>query len=53
MTPMEIIAGIYIISTSVISIASVIARWTPTPKDDNIVKKIKEIIEVLSIPIRK
>ena len=41
------------IVTSVVTIASIVAAITPTPKDDNIIRKIYKIIDLLAINIGK
>ena len=52
MTPIEIITMVYVIGTSVISLASIIARYTPTRKDDDFIAKVQTIIQTLSIPLK-
>ena len=41
------------IVTSIVTIASIIAAITPTPKDDNIIKKAYQIVDLLAINIGK
>ena len=42
---MEYLAELYIVATSVVTIASVICNYTKTPKDDAIVAKAYKILE--------
>jgi hypothetical protein len=37
------------IGTAIVTIASIITNWTPTPKDDGIVKKIYSVIEFFAM----
>lgn len=39
--------------TAIISAASIIAAVTPTPKDDNIIRKIYKIVDLLAFNIGK
>ena len=41
------------IATSIVTIASIIAAITPTPKDDNLIRKIYKIIDLLAINVGK
>lgn len=50
---METIADIANIATAVISVASVIAAVTPTPKDDVWMAKMYRFIDILAINIGK
>jgi len=50
---MDTIADIANIATAVISVASVIAAVTPTPKDDVWMAKIYRFIDILAINIGK
>jgi hypothetical protein len=42
---MEYVAELYVIATSVVTIASIICNHTSTPKDDAIVAKAYRILE--------
>lgn len=42
---------IFIIITSIISIASAVAALTPTSVDDNIIAKIRKVVEILALNI--
>mgnify|MGYP000004624702 FL=1 len=42
---MEYLAELYVVVTSVVTIASVICNYTKTPKDDAIVAKAYKILE--------
>jgi len=48
---MDTIADIANIATAVISVASVIAAVTPTPKDDVWMAKVYRFIDILAINI--
>jgi hypothetical protein len=50
---MDVIADIANITTAVISVASVIAALTPTPKDDEWMVKLYRFIDILAINIGK
>ena len=50
---MDVIADIANIATAVISVASVIAAPTPTPKDDEWMAKLYRFIDILAINIGK
>jgi hypothetical protein len=50
---MDVIADIANIATAVISVASVIAALTPTPKDDEWMAKLYRFIDILAINIGK
>lgn len=50
---MDTIADIANIATAVISVASVIAAVTPTPKDDVWMAKVYRFIDILAINIGK
>ena len=50
---MDVIADIANIATDVISVASVIAALTPTPKDDEWMAKLYRFIDILAINIGK
>ena len=41
------------IATLIVTIASIIAAITPTPKDDNLIRKIYKIIDLLAINVGK
>ena len=41
------------IVTSIVTIASIVAAITPTPKDDNLIRKIYKIIDLLAINVGK
>ena len=41
------------IVTTVIALASVIAAVTPTPKDDDLIKKLYKILDLLAINVGK
>ena len=42
---MEYLAELYVVVTSVVTIASVICNYTKTPKDDAIVSKAYKLLE--------
>lgn len=42
---------IFIIITSIISIASAVTALTPTSVDDNIIAKIRKVVEILALNI--
>lgn len=44
-------ADIATVVSSLIASASVITALTPTPKDDNILKKIKEFLNVIALNV--
>lgn len=48
---MDTIADIANIATAVISVASIIAALTPTPKDDVWMSKVYRFIDILAINI--
>jgi hypothetical protein len=50
---MDTIANIANIATAVISVASIIAALTPTPKDDVWMAKVYRFIDILAINIGK
>jgi hypothetical protein len=50
---METISDIANIATAVISVASIIAAVTPTPKDDVWIAKLYKVLEVLAVNIGK
>jgi hypothetical protein len=50
---METISDIANIATAVISVASIIAAMTPTPKDDVWIAKLYKVLEVLAVNIGK
>ena len=50
---MDVIADIANIATAVISVASVIAALTPTPKDDVWIAKLYRFIDIMAINIGK
>jgi len=50
---METIADIANIATAVISVASIVAALTPTPKDDIWIAKVYRFIDILAINIGK
>ena len=50
---METISDIANIATAVISVASIIAALTPTPKDDVWIAKLYKVLDVLAINIGK
>ena len=50
---METISDIANIATAVISVASIIAAVTPTPKDDVWIAKLYKELDVLAINIGK
>lgn len=45
---LENVTGIISIALSLIGLASAIAAVTPTPKDDNIVAKIKKYVNIIA-----
>ena len=47
---MDIINNEYIsLFTAIVTIASAITNWTPTPKDDTIVRKLYSVIEFFAM----
>ena len=50
---MDVITDIANTATAVISVASVIAALTPTPKDDEWMAKLYRFIDILAINIGK
>ena len=50
---METISDIANIATAVISVASIIAAVTPTPKDDVWIAKLYKVLDVLAVNIGK
>ena len=42
---MGYLLDLYVIATSLISVASIICNWTETPKDDAIVAKAYKVLE--------
>ena len=50
---METISDISNIATAVISVASIIAAVTPTPKDDVWIAKLYRFIDIMAINIGK
>jgi hypothetical protein len=50
---METISDIANITTAVISVASIIAAVTPTPKDDVWIAKLYRFIDIMAINIGK
>ena len=50
---MNTIADIANIATAVISVASIVAALTPTPKDDVWMAKVYRFIDILAINIGK
>ena len=50
---METISDIANIATAVISVASIIAALTPTPKDDVWMAKVYRFIDILAVNIGK
>lgn len=47
----ENVVGITLVVTSVITAASAITALTPTPKDDNFVKKVKKFFNVIALNV--
>ena len=45
---MEYVLNAYVILTSVVTIASIIANYTDTPKDDAVVKRLYDILEMFA-----
>tara|TARA_A100000172_G_scaffold75829_1_gene58869 strand:- start:3908 stop:4114 length:207 start_codon:yes stop_codon:yes gene_type:complete len=50
---MDLIMNLISIVTTVVTVASIVAASTPTPKDDEIVAKIYKFIDLLAINIGK
>jgi len=50
---LKIISDIAVIAPMVVTVCSVIAAATPTPKDDQWIAKLYKIIEILAINIGK
>lgn len=49
----ELIKDIFVIITTVVTVASFIAAVTPTPKDDQLIGKLYKAIELLALNIGK
>jgi len=47
----ENIQGILLTITSIVTAASAVTALTPTPKDDNLIKKIKEFLQVIALNV--
>ena len=45
---MEYLINAYVILTSVVTIASIIANYTDTPKDDALVAKVYKVLEMFA-----
>lgn len=45
---MEYLITLYVVATSVVTIASVIANYTDTPKDDAYVAKAYKVLEMFA-----
>ena len=45
---MEYVLNAYVILTSVVTIASIIANYTDTPKDDAAIKKLYDLLEMFA-----
>ena len=45
--------AILLVLTSAVALASAVAALTPTPKDDNIVKKVYGLIDALALNVGK
>ena len=41
--------GILILISAIVTISSIIVKWTPTPKDDKILAKVLKFLELLSL----
>tara|TARA_Y100001937_G_scaffold99951_1_gene136625 strand:- start:628 stop:789 length:162 start_codon:yes stop_codon:yes gene_type:complete len=50
---MEFILNIVSIVTSIVTVASIVAAITPTPKDDVWIGKLYKLVDVLAINIGK
>lgn len=50
---LQLISDIAVIAPMVVTVCSVIAAATPTPKDDQWIAKLYKIIEILAINIGK
>jgi len=48
-----IIGAVITLATAIVGLAKIIARLTPSPKDDTIVAKIASILEVIISIIKK
>ena len=46
---MDYVYGGWIILSSIVTVASIIANWTPTDKDNKVIKKVKEIMKLLAV----
>jgi hypothetical protein len=45
---MEYVLNAYVILTSVVTIASIVANYTDTPKDDAAIKKLYDLLEMFA-----
>ena len=45
---MEHLFTLYIVATSVVTLCSIIANYTDTPKDDAVVKRLYDILEMFA-----
>jgi hypothetical protein len=50
---LQLISDIAVIAPMVVTVCSVIAAATPTPKDDQWIAKLYKVIEILAINIGK
>ena len=50
---MQTFANIAAIIMTIVTVSSIIAALTPTPKDDNIVGKIYKVIDLLALNVGK
>ena len=48
----ETIQNVVSVVTAVIALASAIAALTPTPKDDNLLRKVRSFIDTLAINVK-
>ena len=45
----DYITGGWIIATSIVTIASVVANWTKTDKDNKAIEKVKKLMQILAL----
>ena len=50
---MEIIANIIAICMTIVTVSSIVAALTPTPKDDEWIGKLYKLIDVMALNIGK
>jgi len=50
---LEHLGEVWVIIASIVTIASIIVKWTPSQKDDEILSKVIKFLEWLSINSKK